>query len=326
MTSAPGPVTRVSAGVVAYSDADRLESAVRSIFAQELPPGAEWAGMTLVVSPSPDGTVEVARRLAAEDARIHLSVEDRRRGKSAALREILVRAEGDVVLVMNGDARADRLALAHLLSAARQVPRPFAVMARPVPEAAPSTPFDRAVALLWDVHDDFHRETLGNGTGSHLSDELLLVSLDPPPILEEGIINDGAYLGEQILSRGGSLAYAREAVVGISTARSLREHLVQRRRIHLGHRQLSQMTHAPPTTLLHWGARHPKEAVRLLWKRVRGHPHGVSAFLLLAMSELLAGVVASWAMIRGDPPPVLWERVRVGLGGSPVPVEDSAAG
>ncbi|HKS59869.1 MAG TPA: glycosyltransferase family 2 protein, partial [Thermoplasmata archaeon] len=185
LASGPAPARRVriAGGVVAFQDEGRLAGSVRSLLRQNLPPGVEWTDVWVVVSPSTDRTLEVANSLAAEDPRVKVVLEAQRRGKSAALAEVLQRATGDYLVLLNGDARALPGAVSALLRAAPTLPGPFAVMGRPTPMRLDHSPLDSAVELLWDVHHAFHQHLIQNGRSTHLSDELLLIPLAYPPPL-----------------------------------------------------------------------------------------------------------------------------------------------
>lgn len=310
MSEGPPPHLRLAGGIVAYNDVDHLGSAVDSLLSQRLPDGVAWSGLWLVVSPSEDGTVELARSLARADPRIRLIEEPARRGKSAALREVMTHAEGDAVVLLNGDAFAEPGSVAAILAARPELEGPYAVMARPVPSSQGHAPLDRAVQLMWEVHHAFHLHVLSNGEGSHLSDEMLLLPLGQIPPLGEGIITDGAFVGRWLRANGGSLSYAPGAGVTVTVPASLREHLVQRRRIHRGHRQVGQMTGSFPSTLQRWGLRRPAEAIKLVWQSARRNPRPALSLSALLLIESLGGLLAGWDAVTGRGEPAAWERIR----------------
>ncbi len=307
--SSPSTV-RLSAGVVAYNDADRLASAVHSLLGQRLPPRLEWNDLWLIVSPSEDRTVEVARRIAQEDPRIRLVEEPSRRGKSAALGEAMARAEGDYLVMLNGDARALPGSVPALVRAVPVNGGPFAIMAHPVPATEGTSPLDQAVQLMWALHHRFHDRVLGQGSGTHLSDEMMLLPVAELPPLPPGIITDGAYIGSWLASNGGTLGYARDALVSVTVPASLREHLLQRRRIHRGHRQVARLTGGAPTTLQRWGLSHPREAAELFLSEARHRGHEIASVLALLSIEGLASLLALTDEVFGRREPVAWERIR----------------
>jgi glycosyltransferase involved in cell wall biosynthesis len=283
-----GAAVRLYGGVVAHNEERRIAFAVRSLLLQRLPPGACWERICVVVSGSVDGTEAVVRGIAAADPRVELVVQEHREGKSAAIAEVLRRARGDWLVLLNGDARAEPEAVARMLEVAQRIPvRPLAVMGRPVPPAG-NGGFAPAVRLLWSIHDRFHRERFAHGDASHLSDELMLLAVGHLPPIVPGIINDGAFTGAWIRRRHGALAYVPEARVAIAVPTGARDHVRQRRRILYGHAQVRDLVGVSPTTLEGFARRHPVGAVGLVVDEARRSPRPISALLHLIATELVA--------------------------------------
>jgi poly-beta-1,6-N-acetyl-D-glucosamine synthase len=310
----PGDLGAASArvlagGVVAHNEEQRLDAALRSLLEQELLPGWQWGRVWIVASGCSDRTVEVAERWTRRDPRVRLVVEADRGGKSRALGEVFRRAVGDAIVLLNADAQARPGALAALLRRSSSLSRPFAVMGQPRPAPGPDDPIHAMVRLLWALHDELHAAALADGDGTHLSDELWLLSLPLATVLPSGIINDGSYLGAWLAQHGASRRYAREAVVDTEAPRSLREHLEQRRRILAGHRQVTQQLAIPPTTFPRYALAHPRDAARLVHRAYISGRHRVRDLTLLVASELLAHTLAAWDRLPPAPDHVRWRRV-----------------
>ncbi|MCI4326946.1 MAG: glycosyltransferase [Thermoplasmata archaeon] len=282
----------LSGGVVAYNERGRIEGAIRSLLDQELPDGVAWTELTVVVSGSTDGTDEVVRGLAAAEPRIRLVVQAEREGKSSALAEVFRHAQGDYLVLLNGDARAAPGAVTALLAAAPSPTERFAVMGRPLPPDGAPGSFASAVALLWAIHNALHARLLSDGTGNHLSDEILLFPVRELPPVGPGIINDGSYFGGWLTRHRGSLRYAPGAVARITSPRTFLEHVRQRRRIVFGYRQIRDEFAVEPLTIGRYARAHPAAAIRLLTSEVR-RPGGVRAFATLLAAEVLAVSLAT---------------------------------
>lgn len=306
---------RLAGGVVAYRDERWLPDAIGSLKSQQLPPGVEWSGIWLVVSPGGDRTVEVARELARSDPTIRLILEPMRRGKSAALTEILGRAQGDLLVLLNGDARAEEGAVAALCLEAPKGGGAFAVTGRPVPSSLPPGLLGAALDLMWSLLHELHLRVLRyQSTGTHVSDELLLLPLDNLPPLRAGIVNDGAFIGGWVSAHGGKLRYAVDARVAIVVPDTWRDHIQQRRRIVLGHRQVAHEGGRPPTTIGTWAVANPRRAWRMLRQLESGRKDGWLALLALVAAEIAANLLARWDILRGQGEPSTWKRI----GGVPV--------
>jgi glycosyltransferase involved in cell wall biosynthesis len=285
------PTIDLAGGVVAYNERGLIAGAIASLLSQTLPENAAWNAITVVVSGSTDGTEAVVRDLAVSDPRIELVVQPVREGKSAAIAEVFRRARGDYLVLLNGDAHADPGAVKALLDRAPGPDERFAVMGRPVPPHARPGTFAAAVELMWSVHHTVHLALLAEGTGNHLSDELLLLPVRHLPPLGPGIINDGSFVGGWLSTHAGALCYAPRAGATIVTPASVREHVRQRRRIRFGHRQIREELSVTPLTITRYAVRAPRRAMRLVAGECRV-PGGVYALATLSAAEVLAAFLA----------------------------------
>jgi hypothetical protein len=334
LTAPEGAPLLLDAGIPAVDDAGTIEDAVASLLGQELPPGVQWGHLWIAVSPSHDGTFERVLALAKEDDRIRPWREPERRGKSAALNEIFERCQADHLVLLNADARAAPGAVRALFEASRGLSGAFAVMGRPRPLTEPGTLWSESLEVLWSLHHAVHAGSLSSGQGNHLSDEMLLLSRPALLPFPPGVINDGAYLGSRLRRSGGTLAYAAEAGVGVQVAPTLRQHLVQRRRIRVGHRQIRSLAGERPTTLPAFALEEPRRGLPLLRESLRGRDHPWAALTLLALAEGLAMGLALWDRMVPGRDHVRWQRIpsgspsRVGRGslGAGTPPKRTGAG
>jgi hypothetical protein len=305
-----GPAPRVLiGGVVAYNEELRIGGAIRSLLDQSLPRGWRWGTVWVVASGCTDRTVEIAEGIAKHDGRVRVVVEAQRRGKARALAGVFKRAEGDALVLLNSDARARPGAVEALLQRCDGQAGPLAVMGRPVPLPGRNDPLDRSVRLMWDLHDEFHQEVLGIGIGTHLSDELLLVSLPWAAPIPEEIINDGSFIGAWLAACHGQRLYAPEATVETVPPRSLRDHLHQRRRIIAGHAQTGRILGISPSTLPRYAVAHPLEAVRILRRTLDRGDYRWGDLAALSLAELGAQLLALWDRVPPRPDHVRWRRI-----------------
>lgn len=303
------PPRQLTAGVVAHNEELHLRGAVRSLLDQRLPDGVRWKEIWIVASGCTDATVAIAQSLAAEEPRVRVVEEADRGGKARALGEVFRRATGDALVLLNSDARAAPNAVARLVETAVGKVAPFAVMARPVLPPGSTGPLDAMLRSMWDLHHEFHQELLADGTGSHLSDELLLVSLPTVPPVPDGIINDGAYLAVWLAQHHGNGWYAPGAQVAIQVPSTVPDHLRQRRRIHVGNHQIAEALGVRPASIPQQLFVRPGPTVRLL-RRTLARPNGVRRFLQLTVWELAASVLAAWDRLPPRADHVRWQRIR----------------
>ena len=310
--AASGRPLRLVAGIAAYREGERLRWSLDSLRGQELPPRVTWKEFRIAVPADDPVTLSVARRCAAADPRVRLLIEPQRRGKSAALAEILKFDGTDYFILLNGDARARPGAVGELVLRAETLPdSPLAIMARPVPRPTdPGTLLAATVRLLWRFHDLYHRELLGADEMPHLSDELLLIRSEGRPTLPVGIVNDGAYLAAELRRLGGTLAYAPSAEVEIVVPERWRDLWIQRRRIHAGHRQIGALFGHLPGSFGYRAIRHPVDSAGRIAQELRQADRGVPAGIALILTEIGANLAAR---LDGPDPGaryVRWRRIR----------------
>jgi Glycosyl transferase family 2 len=322
-TGTDRPVDLVG-GVVAFNEERRLPAAVESLLGQELPPGVRWKTVSIVASGCTDRTPEVARALASRHPEIRVRIQPERRGKASALGEIFQETWGDYLVLLNADAIARPGAVSALLDTAASLVPPFAVMGHPEPSELPPAGMGSGLQLLWRLHHRLHAELLRADRGTHLSDELLLLPISHLPPLPEEIVNDGAYIGAWLRAQGGRLAYAEEARVAIEVPWSLPDHIRQRRRIHVGHRQVADLVGIPPSTMGRYFIERPGRALGLLADEVRTTSGGSTALAWLVAGELASMLAATWDRLPPRRNHRLWTPIRAPPG-SPKPYGRRAA-
>jgi hypothetical protein len=311
-----GPASgTITGGVVAYNERANLRPAVRSLLDQELPGGVRWGTIWVVASGCTDGTAELATRMAQEDPRVRCVLEPARHGKAHALHEVLQRATGHALILLNSDARAEPGAVGHLLRAAQGKPAPHAVMARPVVPPDERGRWSPTFRWMWELHHEYHAELLERGDGRHLSDELLLVSLPEAPPIPSGIINDGSYLAVWLALHGGGRWYASEARVTIQVPSTVRDHLHQRRRVHVGNAQVTSLLGVRPSTVVPGLLSRPVETFGVV-RRMLARPGGPAHLARLAGWELASHALGVWDRVPPRRDHVRWRRIQPAPRGS----------
>ena len=294
---------RLTAGVPAFNEEERIAVALHSLLDQDLPQGTDWDAIWVIASGCTDRTVE---RAGGIDPRVHVVEERERGGKASALLEIFRRVTGDLLVLLNGDARADRCAVARLISAVEGARPPYAAMARAVPEPGPDTPTAEAASLMWEIQHEFYSQ-LGDGTQApNLSDELVLLPREALPPLLPGIVNDGGFIASWLQRVGGRTYYVPDATVEIAIPRRLRDHVAQRRRILWGTRQLKELAGISPGTVLQGSTSRPAAAVRLLRKASSAHTTGARSLAILGAVEGYARFLAATDRLSGRTDHVRW--------------------
>jgi len=314
---APGPSgdpgiaeqTRISIGICAYNEGQRLTGLLESLATQSLPSGFALDEVLVVASGCTDGTERVAEDWADVEPRLSLIREPERRGKSSALNAILARFRGDILILVNADARLLPGALSELLMAFESSPEVEIACGFPIPEGSGSV-----VGVIEDVWWRLHNRTLQTlaelGAGNHCCDELMALRRGFANAIPTGIVNDGAYFGVLAARGDVTVEFAQGAKVAVAIPQNLLGLLRQRRRIVRGHRQVFEILGAPPFTLEGLVKRQPALVAKIIAAELKSQPGRTLAFLVLALPiEGIAHVTAVLERMRRRDFPSAWPMV-----------------
>src|SRR2546423_13651250 len=95
----------VSIGICAYNEARRSPELLDSLEGQILPSDFSVTEILVVASGCTDGTNRIVEDRTKVEPRLTLVQETERKGKAFAINEILRRYRGDILVLVNADAR-----------------------------------------------------------------------------------------------------------------------------------------------------------------------------------------------------------------------------
>ena len=284
LVSSPGgnAPANISIGICAYNEARRLPALLESLSTQVLPSGFLLKEILVVASGCTDGTERVVEDWAEREPRLGLIPESERSGKASALNAILARFRGDILVLVNADARLLPGALSQLLGAFDRGPEIEVVCGFPVPEPAGSVV--TAVEYVWWRLHNLTLQTLAElSAGNYCCDELMAFRRGFIDAIPTGVVNDGAYLGVLAAQRGMTVQFVPGAKVLVAIPGNLLGLIRQRRRILRGHRQVLDLLGAPVFTLEGLAKRQPALVAKILTAELASRPGPTLAFLLLAL-------------------------------------------
>ncbi len=300
----------VTVGVCAFNEAARMPGLLASLLSQELPSGHELLEVLVVSSGSTDDTDAIVAGTSAMEPRVRLIREPEREGKASALNRILEAYQGDILVIVNGDARLDSGSLAELLRPFHTDPHVVVACGSPVPESGQGGVNGALQAFLWAIHNNTLRTLSDLEAANHCCDELFAMRRGFLEFFPAGLINDGAYIGAIAALHGHSVRFCPQAQVHVRIPRSLFGLLQQRRRILRGHRQMTELLQHPPNTLRSLARVRPGLAATILLEHFQARPRDFPVFLLLALPlETAAGLFAiadGWRSVRY---PAAWPMV-----------------
>jgi len=118
---------RVTLLVPAYREATTLDGTLSALHQLDYPDYE----VLVVDDGSPDATAEIARRHVRRDTRFRLLRKEVNEGKAMAMNDALPLATGEIVVVVDADARLHRLALRYIAAHFVRLPRVGAVTGNP---------------------------------------------------------------------------------------------------------------------------------------------------------------------------------------------------
>ncbi len=300
----------VSVGVCAYNEARRIRALLESLAAQGLPPDFTLMEIIVVASGCTDKTADIVQEHANSDSKVVLIQEPQRRGKASAINIILGRYRGDLLVLVNADARIMPGSLRALIETFDRNEKAQIVCGSPIPEPS----FSPMVSLVEDVWWRLHNRTLDRlaalGGGNHCCDEFMAIKRGFSDSIPPNVICDGSYFGVLGAIRGTTVQFSVDAAVIVETPSTLSGILKQRRRNLRGHWQVARLLGQPPRTLETLVRKGPGVAAHILASELASRPLRTIAFLVVALPlEVLAHSLAhlDGAVNREDRP--VWPMV-----------------
>jgi glycosyltransferase involved in cell wall biosynthesis len=267
----------VSVGVFAHDEEATVATCLRALLAQRTRAVAVRR-IVVVSSGSTDRTDAIAADALRGVPHAELVREPVKRGKAAAVNELLARVDTDVVVLANADNVLHPDAIERL-SAPLADPRVGMVGGHPVP--AGSGPWAFASEVFWDLH---HRVCLrAPKMGELVAFRRVFERL---PLDEAGCDED--WIHAEILRRGLEARYAPDALVRNRGPATLRDLFAHRHRMAVQHRVLAARTGFRPAS------REIDRVAAATWELLRERPVRAPAVAAAAAVELAA---RQWAAV-----------------------------
>jgi len=231
----------IAIGVMAHNEARNVGHLLARLRSVEV--AGSVIRIIVVASGCSDDTVAVVESAARDDPRLSVVVDAERRGKAVAINQFIAAAgNADLLIMESADTLPDDGAIASLV-ARFDDPSIGMVGARPIPGDDETTYIGFANQLLWRLHHAVASRSPKQG-------ELVAWRNVVEAVPADSAV-DEAYLEQLVVQRGYALAYAPEAIVRNRGAATVQGFVLQRRRIHAGHRALAREQGYRPATRDH---------------------------------------------------------------------------
>ncbi len=183
--------------------------------------------------------------LAVKDKRV-ISIQDKGKGKPAALNLLFSKAKGDIFILSDGDVFVEKNAVQYLLEPF-QNQRIGAVTGRPISLSSRKTLLGYWSHLLTDVGAHTTRCCAAKrGKFIVCSGYLYALRKGIIKAISEDALSDDAVISTAIWMKGWKIAYAPSALVYVHYPTTMRDWIVQKRRSAGGYTQLKVYFHNPP--------------------------------------------------------------------------------
>lgn len=233
-------VLKVSVGVCAYNEEDAIGALLDSV-ARQKTRRVQVQEVIVVSDGSTDRTDQIVSEYARKDPRVVFIRLPSRRGKYAAVNEVLKNARGSVIALSSADIVLEDDALEKLcLPFLARESHVGITGARPVPVNDPGTFMGYLACLQWRVLD--HIASKDPKFGELIAFRNVIEHLPETLVDEE-------YIAASIKKRGYTLQYVPEALIRNKGPETIRDFLIQRRRIFCGHLELKKTRRYKAATL-----------------------------------------------------------------------------
>jgi biofilm PGA synthesis N-glycosyltransferase PgaC len=293
--SRPKSDITVSIGIPAYNEEGNIGYLLNNLLSQELSPPFKLDKIIVVASGCTDRTVQIVEEFREKINNIEIILEKERRGKSSALNLIFERVKTDLIVLMGADVLPRKGSIKRLL-------QPFSdesiggVSSHPIPINSPNGFANSASCLIWDLHD-----LISSGSDVKLTGECFGVRNGLIHRIFSNINCDDVFIEFLIKKRNYRIIYAPTAIVDIKGPSNLRDLIAQRRRIHVGHQQIREITgNSVKTASI-------RENLKVLIKIFRKYYRN-KWFLPIILTEILARVLGSIDYSRRNYQ-FIWQRI-----------------
>ena len=214
-------VKMVSIGICAYNEAKHISALLDSLERQTLPPDFALTEILVVASGCTDGTDRIIEERRRVESRLILIHQTERHGKSSAINEILGRYRGDILVLVNADARLLPDSLFGLLEGFEGDDGVDLVCGVPSPAPSMSPLLDIVERGWWRIHNRTLQTLSGSVGGNHCCDELMAMKRGFAGSIPKAVVNDGSYFGVLGALRGTTVRFCPRAVVIVDPPSSL---------------------------------------------------------------------------------------------------------
>ncbi|MFH1849538.1 MAG: glycosyltransferase [archaeon] len=272
----------VTIGICAFNEDQNIGRLVDSLLAHKTP-GLRIAEIIIVSSGSTDNTDRIIREYRRKHPPIRLIIEKSRQGKFSAVNKIIGRAVSGIVVLISADTIPQNNALSNLCLPLKDK-HIGVVGARPMSVKVRNTFLGFAVSLLWNLH---HEVSLIRPKFGEMIAFRNIVGRIPKTAVDEEEI------ASIVIGKGLKPMYVPSACVFIKGPGTIRDYILQRRRIYCGHLWLCRNADYRVPTLSNLFL------VRLIWPKMMADPGHLAHYIFAASIEAYSRILGYFDYLSG---------------------------
>jgi cellulose synthase/poly-beta-1,6-N-acetylglucosamine synthase-like glycosyltransferase len=240
---------KISIIICAYNEESGIGRLLKNLAKQRQPPEITDHEIIVVASGCTDRTVPIVKECMAENSKITLIEEKKRRGKAAAMNKAFKVASGEVIVSIPADVQPAEDGLYHLLLPF-QDPNVSAVSGNPTQH--PKSIKNGFLAKIANITYAFwvkEMSTLNDaGLAAHSTGEFMAMRADITEHIPEECAAEDSYISV-LARRKGHIKFASKAIAYNVMPSNILDYINQRKRWLFGHFQTHRLTGEYPTVM-----------------------------------------------------------------------------
>lgn len=279
---------------MAYNEEKNISKAIEAAIEQNIISGTIQE-IIVIASGCTDNTVNiVTNKFLYKYPYIKLLIQEKREGKASAINLFIKEAEGDVLILQNGDNIPQKDTFEFLIRPFNN-PKIGMTGGHPIPVNPKNSFMGFVVHLQWQIHHNLNKESIKLGE--------LIAFRNVVKKIPKNTAVDEISLEAEIKQQGMSLFYAPNALVTNKGPETIKDFLKQRRRIFTGHLQVKKSLNYEASSM------NPYRAFRLTLKELntdRTHLFWIFGAIFL---ELLGRFLGMYDFYIKKKNPAIWDMI-----------------
>jgi len=202
----------VSVGIPAYNEETTISKLLKDIL-KEAEEGFLLKEIVVNPSGSTDGTVAMVQAVMKTDSRIKIMLDVGREGKAAALSSILIDADGDVVVFIDGDVVLEKHAVSRLVRPFHLDDKIGVCSGNTMPKEGRDDFFQFASLFVRSLHHELCFYLAGRGKIPKVNGTFYAIRRNVLDAFPRSVVSDDEYASWLAQKKGFHIAYVPEALV-----------------------------------------------------------------------------------------------------------------